>query len=345
MKNESSGQSHQYNVETGNINIIGDRRPRLRWPAYLSLALVIMAIAAVATSVLLPHDQSPSRSSTADDPLAPIPPPADPPDVSTSLPSGSPPASPKPRYGSALKFKVQRVGTPEGGPDDVVFPESAHKQIERFNTYLGPSNTTPPPADGLSFGGYSLGGIEIALRIENNSGRRLSVNAVRVNKLRRQPIATGAIFYMPSGSGDATNAFMILDYPDPVLRRTTPTTRLDSELPHTEKPFFSTKELSIEPRGESDYLALTFIAQKAAYDFTISFDYSFQGDDQIYTQTLTNGRQPWRASASACRSTPGGDGVLKPGLKYTFVRNAAFRGNDYVTLVGDQAHSCSRWID
>ncbi|GGO62701.1 hypothetical protein GCM10012289_07980 [Nonomuraea cavernae] len=98
---------------------------------------------------------------------------------------------------------------------DVAFPASEKDRIERFNALLGPSGTPVPqkafPAGMMTemrYGGYALSGMAIAIQIENTSSRSLSISAIRVTRLRKSRIATGAVFYLPSGAGDGHHMFL-----------------------------------------------------------------------------------------------------------------------------------------
>jgi hypothetical protein len=331
-------------IITGDNGTVISHSPRNR--ILLSSAVVsTVALAIIAIFISVPRIEQKYFSSRP----AVIPPTTTRPTLSTAIPTQVSSASPTTSYGTALKFKIQSANSPMG-PGDVAFPDSGQAQIRSFDALFGPSNTPVPEgifpggmADENRNGGYSLGGLVIALHVENTSSRPLSISGIRVIKIHTLPIATGAVFYLPSGSGDMTSLFMELDYPNPIPRATTPSTDFESETPPTEKPFFNIKGLPIGANSSSDYLDITFAAQRAAYDFTVAFDYTFQGDDRKYTQILANGDQPWRVTGWACRRRNSSDkSYYKPNLRYKFVRVSEYT-TAYTTKMSTPDHGCDRW--
>jgi hypothetical protein len=131
--------------------------------------------------------------------------------------------------------------------------------------------------DAIAEGGYSLGGISVAVELEGEANKQVTVYDVRPTNLRRDPIATNSVVYKHTG-GDTTRQLRF------ILDQSTPIALLDDRSnPDYGVPFFKVQRIGLV-RDAKETLVLRFVAQAASFAFEIAIDYEVNG--KKYTQVV-----------------------------------------------------------
>ncbi len=184
-------------------------------------------------------------------------------------------------HGWAAAFPADRVAAAQQFLDQRAWPEDIGDFFRRE----------------LDAGGYAIGSLVVELEVEGKRNQEITIYDIRP-LVRPAPIPVGAAVRIAS-EGDTTRQMVFdLDTPAPIAKAIPDGMDGLGALTDTAtSPFFRTQRIGL-PDGHKETLALTFVAVRGAYEFTLAIDYELGG--QKFTQTVTLSGAPFRVAADLC---------------------------------------------
>lgn len=213
---------------------------------------------------------------------------------STSAPTE---AREKSKYPLGTALQLTTVKLADGiGSWSAAFPNESSAAAFTPAAYRLQGNGEAFFARELRAGAYGLRGVAVNVEVRDVGKQPVTISNVRVIDRTVSAPLVGEAVSIPSEGAPTDRMAFSLDAATPIAKvfDRTAAGYLGKD------NYFDAESIPLDPGGKSETLALTFAADRAAYTFNIAIDYTLDGKQ--YTQIVTNGGQPFRATASLCSS-------------------------------------------